>query len=123
MEAADYQDEGQSPEKPEKVTTLSPNVREGSSGHKDEGISPDNKSGEGSQENKGSVEIKSGSGGGSQERMTRSKLQYEADPEDLELRQKLLESKMARKKTEEDAKVLMNRLLLLKNEEQKVNIG
>eukprot|EP00830_Metopus_es_P019960 TRINITY_DN7673_c0_g1_i2.p1 TRINITY_DN7673_c0_g1~~TRINITY_DN7673_c0_g1_i2.p1 ORF type:complete len:356 (-),score=123.78 TRINITY_DN7673_c0_g1_i2:59-1087(-) len=53
------------------------------------------------------------------EKLSRSKLQYEADPEDLELRQKLLESKMARKKTEEDAKVLMNRLMLLKNEEQK----
>ena len=56
----------------------------------------------------------------SQDKLSRSKLQYEADPEDVELRQKLLESKMARKKTEEDAKVLMNRLLLLKNEEQKV---
>ncbi len=60
------------------------------------------------------------SGKHSVDKLSRSKLQYEADPEDLELRQKLLESRMARKKTEEDAKVLMNRLLLLKNEEQKV---
>ena len=60
------------------------------------------------------------SGKGSQDKISRSKLQYEADPEDLELRQKLLESRMARKKTEEDAKVLMNRLMLLKTEEQKV---
>jgi len=58
----------------------------------------------------------------SQEKYSRSKLQYEPDVEDYELRKKLLESKMARKKTEEDAKILMNRLLLLKNEEQKVGI-
>lgn len=56
---------------------------------------------------------------GSIEKMTKSKLMYEADEEDLELRQKLMESKVARKKTEEDTKVLMNRLQLLKNEEQK----
>ncbi len=50
----------------------------------------------------------------------RSKLQYEGgDAEELELRQKLLESRLSRKKTEEDSKVLMNRLLLLRNEEQK----
>lgn len=59
-------------------------------------------------------------GNNSQGNFTRSKLQYEADEEDVELRKKLLESRMARKKTEEDAKILMNRLLLLKNEEQKV---
>lgn len=53
--------------------------------------------------------------------LSRSKLQYEQDEEDYELRKKLLESKMARKKTEEDTKILMNRLLLLKSEEQKVN--
>jgi len=58
---------------------------------------------------------------GSQEKFSRSKLQYEPDTEDLELRKKLMESKIARKKTEEDAKILMNRLMLLKNEEQKVN--
>lgn len=58
----------------------------------------------------------------SQERYSRSKLQYEPDSEDYELRKKLLESRMARKKTEEDAKILMNRLLLLKNEEQKVGV-
>jgi hypothetical protein len=57
----------------------------------------------------------------SQEKFSRSKLQYEPDEEDMELRKKLLESKMARKKTEEDTKILMNRLMLLKNEEQKVN--
>ena len=57
---------------------------------------------------------------GSQEKLSRSKLVYEADPEDAELRQKLIEAKMARKKTEDDAKVMLNRLLLLKNEEQKV---
>eukprot|EP00826_Nyctotherus_ovalis_P020608 TRINITY_DN16490_c0_g2_i1.p3 TRINITY_DN16490_c0_g2~~TRINITY_DN16490_c0_g2_i1.p3 ORF type:complete len:103 (-),score=52.64 TRINITY_DN16490_c0_g2_i1:49-357(-) len=62
-------------------------------------------------------------GENSQERVSRSKLQYEPDAEDCELRRKLLESKMARKKTEEDAKILMNRLLLLKNEEQKVGVG
>lgn len=56
----------------------------------------------------------------SQERVSRSKLQYEADEEDVELRRKLMESRLARKKTEEDAKILMNRLMLLKNEEQKV---
>ncbi len=61
-------------------------------------------------------------GSGSRDRLSRSKMQYEPDPEDLELRKKLLESKMARKKTEEDAKILMNRLLLLKTEEQKVAI-
>lgn len=58
----------------------------------------------------------------SQEKPSRSKLQYEPDSEDYELRKKLLESRMARKKTEEDAKILMNRLLLLKNEEQKVGV-
>ena len=58
---------------------------------------------------------------GSNEKLSRSKMQYETDPEDMELRKKLLESKMARKKTEEDAKVLMNRLMLLKTEEQKVS--
>jgi len=57
----------------------------------------------------------------STEKLSRSKMAYEPDPEDLELRKKLLESKMARKKTEEDAKILMNRLALLKTEEQKVN--
>eukprot|EP00831_Metopus_contortus_P040632 TRINITY_DN3182_c0_g2_i4.p1 TRINITY_DN3182_c0_g2~~TRINITY_DN3182_c0_g2_i4.p1 ORF type:complete len:299 (-),score=97.14 TRINITY_DN3182_c0_g2_i4:39-935(-) len=55
----------------------------------------------------------------SSEKISRSRLQYEADPEELELRQKLQESRFARKKADEDAKVLMNRLLLLKNEEQK----
>lgn len=60
-------------------------------------------------------------GGSSREQLSRSKLQYEADSEDYELRKKLQESKMARKKAEEDAKILMNRLMLLKNEEQKVN--
>eukprot|EP00826_Nyctotherus_ovalis_P020616 TRINITY_DN16490_c0_g3_i8.p2 TRINITY_DN16490_c0_g3~~TRINITY_DN16490_c0_g3_i8.p2 ORF type:complete len:195 (+),score=57.81 TRINITY_DN16490_c0_g3_i8:162-746(+) len=62
-------------------------------------------------------------GSNSQERLSRSKMLYEADAEDYELRKKLLESKVARKKTEEDAKILMNRLLLLKNEEQKVKLG
>jgi hypothetical protein len=57
--------------------------------------------------------------GSPSDKLSRSKLLYEADPEDLELRQKLLESKIARKKTEEDSKVLLNRLQLLKNEEQK----
>jgi hypothetical protein len=61
------------------------------------------------------------SGSGSIEKLSRSKLQYEADPEELELREKLLESKLARKRTEEDSKVLLNRLQLLKNEEQKVS--
>lgn len=59
-------------------------------------------------------------GNNSHERFSRSRIQYEADAEDLELRKKLQESKMARKKAEEDAKILMNRLMLLKNEEQKV---
>ena len=71
---------------------------------------------------------KEGSGKGSPdgrswERVSRSKVQYEPDPEDAELREKLQESRLARKKTEEDAKVLMNRLLMLKNEEQKVGRG
>ena len=70
---------------------------------------------------KGSGSLSGGSGKHSIDKLSRSKLQYEADPEDLELRQKLLESKMARKKTEEDAKILMNRLLLLKTEEQKAS--
>jgi len=56
----------------------------------------------------------------SQERVSRSKIMYKANGEDMELRKKLIESRLARKKTEEDAKILMNRLLLLKNEEQKV---
>lgn len=56
----------------------------------------------------------------SQERIIQSKVQYEIDEDDIELRKKLMESRMARKKTEEDTKILMNRLLLLKNEEQKV---
>ena len=60
------------------------------------------------------------SGHGSVEKLSRSRLQYEADPEEIELREKLLESKIARKRTEEDSKVLLNRLQLLKNEEQKV---
>lgn len=63
---------------------------------------------------------KESSGNRSTEKLSRSKLLlYEAEPEDLELRQKLLESKMSRKRTEEDSKILFNRLQLLRNEEQK----
>lgn len=48
------------------------------------------------------------------------KIQSEIDIEQCELRQKLLDSKIARKKTEESVKLLMRRLSLLKNEEEKV---
>ena len=47
--------------------------------------------------------------------------QYEPPLEDeLILRQQLLDSKMGRKRAEEDAKVLANRIQLLKQEEAKV---
>ena len=45
--------------------------------------------------------------------------EFEAYSE-LELRQKLLDSKMARKRTEEDSKLLSNRIQLLLQEERKV---
>ena len=41
---------------------------------------------------------------------------------DLEMRQQLLDSKMAKKRAQEDAKVLANRIALLKVEEAKVFI-
>ena len=49
-----------------------------------------------------------------------SKISYIPDGQEIELRKKLNESKTARKKAEDNAQILLNRLLLLKNEEQKV---
>jgi hypothetical protein len=40
--------------------------------------------------------------------------------DDLEIRQKLIDAKVAKKRADEDAKLLQNRVALLKMEEQKV---